>query len=344
MSRVFWTGIEMGDTLEWDTVYTTTGTVSLETTVVRSGVYSLKLYGQGIGNCYVQHDLATPVSELYVRVGFQFDTNNVENAAAISFLSASAELGSVYVGSDNVLHADIGGSDVATGSTTLQVDTWYLLEAWLKVDDSAGVFQVRLDGTSEISFSGDTKPGSETNIASMRSGGGVTWASTGTTYIDDIAINDTTGSVDNSWCGDGHVELYEADGAGDHTGLSIGGSSPPANNWQAVDDIPANDDTDYTYSSTPGDYDLYTVADTTDLSSVDIKRARVEARAKESVASTGTVALMVKTGGTEYTGSAQSLLTSYSLAFQEEWRLNPATGLAWTIAELDALQAGVKVG
>ena len=64
MAREWWTGMEMGDLLEWDTVYTTgSSTVTIEATTVRSGTYSLKLYGQGIGNAYAQHDLATAVAE-----------------------------------------------------------------------------------------------------------------------------------------------------------------------------------------------------------------------------------------------------------------------------------------
>ena len=345
MAREWWTGMEMGDLLEWDTVYTTgSSTVTIEATTVRSGTYSLKLYGQGIGNAYAQHDLATAVSELYVRVGFRFDTNNKENAPAINFLdTAAAELGTVYVGSDNVLHADIGGSDVATGSTTMQVDTWYLLEARLKVDDSAGVFQVHVDGSSEISFSGDTKPGSTTTVGSVRFEGGVTWASFGTTYLDDIAINDTTGTRDIDWPGEGHIVAYVPAAGGTYTDFSIGGSSPPANAYQAVDDIPANDGTDYVYSTTTGEQATFTSA-ASGLSTVTIKQVAVEGRFAEGAATGETMAIMIRNGSTDHVGTYNALTTGYGKVFREDYAQDPDTSADWTVVSVDNLEFGVEAG
>jgi len=345
MAREWWTGIEMGDLLEWDTVYTSgASTVAVSTSVVRSGAYSLRLYGQGIGYAYVQHDLATAVAELYVRVGFRFDTNNIENAPVINFLdTAGAELGTVYISSNNYLHADIGGSDVATGPTTLQVDTWYLLEARLKVDDSAGVFQVHLDGSTEINFSGDTKPGSTTTIGSVRFEGGVTWASTGATYIDDIAINDTTGTRDIDWPGEGHIVAYAPAANGTYNDFAIGGSSPPANDWQAVDDIPANDDTDYVYSSTTGEQSTFTSA-ASGLVAVAIKHMAIEGRFAESAATGETMAIMIRNNSTDHVGTYNALTTSYSNVFREDYAQDPDTSADWTVASVDNLEFGVEAG
>lgn len=344
MTRVFSTGIEMGDTTEWDAIVPgATGTVTIETTTVRSGTYALKLYSQGIG-AYVSHTLATPVSELYVRAAFQFDTNNIENAPVIQLLdSASAELGTVYVGSDNVLHADIGGSDVATGATTLVVDTWYLLEARLKVADSSGIFQVRLDGATEINFSGDTKPGSTTTIDYVRFQGGVTWASSGTTYVDDIGINDTNGTRDTSWCGDGHIVAYAINANGTYTDLAIGGGTPPANAWQAVDEVPANDDTDYIYSTTAAEKSTFTTTPS-GLSGVTIKQMWVEARAKEDTATGETIALFLRNGSTDHTGTYTALTTSYTKVFREDHPINPDTSSDWTVNAMDNAEVGVIVG
>jgi len=215
------------------------------------------------------------------------------------------------------------------------------------INDTSGKLQVKVDGELDIDFSGDTKPGSNTDITKWRIIGG--WSGYPHHYFDDIAINDTAGSVDNSWCGDAHIYPARSNGAGNYTQLSIGGSSPPASNYQAVDENSPNGDTDYVYSSTIGDKDTYTLdalsSQVTEYADgVDIQRIIVHLRSKEDTAASGTVAPMIRTGSTDYTGTYQSLLTSYTKDISEEWRLNPRTLAAWTTAEIDALEAGVIVG
>ncbi|MFH1133543.1 MAG: hypothetical protein V1735_03570 [Nanoarchaeota archaeon] len=50
---------------------------------------------------------------------------------------------------------------------------------------------------------------------------------------------------------------------------------------------------------------------------------------------------LIRSGGTNYLGSLKSLTSSYAY-YSETYTTNPATGSAWTIAQVDALEAGMK--
>ncbi len=53
--------------------------------------------------------------------------------------------------------------------------------------------------------------------------------------------------------------------------------------------------------------------------------------------------LIVKTGGTVYKSGALDLPAAYAWRVGTDYLVNPASGIAWTDADLDALQAGLEV-
>ena len=59
-------------------------------------------------------------------------------------------------------------------------------------------------------------------------------------------------------------------------------------------------------------------------------------------ASSGYMKIALKSGTTTVEGNEISLLSSYTL-HGKEWALNPDTSLAWTWADIDALQIGVAL-
>jgi len=64
--------------------------------------------------------------------------------------------------------------------------------------------------------------------------------------------------------------------------------------------------------------------------------------ARVPVATSVPVPVVIKTNSTEYAGSDVTLGTSYAAALGTVHTTNPNTGLAWTIADLDALQVGTR--
>jgi len=143
--------------------------------------------------------------------------------------------------------------------------------------------------------------------------------------------------VDNSWCGDGRVGIQRVNGNGDN----IDFVPSAGDNWENVDEIPIDGDTTYNQGLVSGEYDLYNL-EPCGLSNVSILRGWIEARARKTKASPETVLLGLKTDGTEYWNDSHNLMLSHS-NIRRDHTINPKTGSAWTIADLDALQVGFKV-
>ena len=117
------------------------------------------------------------------------------------------------VNGTNVLRLLNGAAAIqGTGATALTAGAWYRVEVSIDVPAAGNsVVELRVDGTTQVSGSfalGNTAP------AQFRFG--VTGGNLGglaAVYHDDVAINDETGTDQNSWCGEGSV--YALLGAAD---------------------------------------------------------------------------------------------------------------------------------
>jgi hypothetical protein len=129
-------------------------------------------------------------------------------------------------------------------------------------------------------------------------------------------------------------------GNGDASQLT-GSDGNSTDNYALVDEVPSNNDTDYVEGSVVNERDLYQLSNVSLPVGTTVRRVLVESRSKDTVAEGGLIALEVKTGGTEYVSADMALASSYA-PVRAEWILNPNTGVAWTQADLDALQVGPR--
>jgi hypothetical protein len=157
--------------------------------------------------------------------------------------------------------------------------------------------------------------------------------------FDDLAVNDTAGTVNNGQIGDGRVVLLKPNGAGGNAGQSRGGSDSGAN-WSQVEELPPSM-TDYVYSATAGTRDTYALEDIP-AGSWSVNCAEVLAYAQNSDAGGGSLGLTVKSGATTNEGTAQSL-TATAAYYRQLYEADPATSVAWTNAAVNALEAGTTV-
>src|SRR3989304_5953104 len=329
MARIFTDGAEFGDLLFFSVV---SGPFIISSFYVRTGLYSYR----AAAGTYGQKQFSS-LSEAYYRFSIAFD--NLACTDFFKWLSSSTELGSLRRNnSTGKIDVYVGTSTyVASSTINPTLGTIYLIEVYIKIADSGGVIQVKIDGVLDITFTGDTKPGANTTFDTVRYyGGSQYW------YFDDLAMNDTTGSVDNSWCGDGKVILLKPNANGDSSQWD-GSDGNQVDNYLLVDDIPSDDDPTYVQSAILANKDLYNLA-ASGLSDVAILRVFGEARARDLVAEGQKAALVLKTNGGVYEGPGNSLLTSYNRIVGPVYRLNPQSGLEWSVAELDAAQVGPMVG
>jgi hypothetical protein len=170
----------------------------------------------------------------------------------------------VVVRADRRLEVRRGGQGGALlagpGTAVMSNAIWQHVAVWVKVHGSAGRVVVKVNGIVDL----DTGAGGVNTQASANA--------YGTQVIfgfDNGGFNGCDLRFDDPWvataagtlAGDGYGDLnFEAkvpNGAGNSTQFTPSTGA----NWQNVDDIPQNGDTDYNYSNTVGQKDTFTATD-----------------------------------------------------------------------------------
>lgn len=332
VARIFMTGFEAGHIGILNYTYG----ASVSVTQVRTGARSLWVEGSGKANL----TLAEEPNEIYVRFGL-YNTAYGYYAARLCNFSDSG--GNVLVAfainkTTSLLEARVGSVSaglVATGTIQIPLNAWVCIEMHIYIHDTSGRIETKVDGVADIDYTGDTKPATEDGIYTM-------WLADNSNdrsavgYWDDIAINDTSGTKNNSWIGRGGIVLGQVNGAGTYAQFT-----PSAgDNYACVDDIPPNDDTDYVESDVVGNKDLYSITPITPTSGV-IDAVQWIARAKLDVAGSGNFKRLMRHNGVDYSGSDLAVDASYRY-FTEIFDKAPDNA-DWSIAKVNALEIGMEV-
>jgi hypothetical protein len=228
------------------------------------------------------------------------------------------------------------GTLLATGTTFIPYTSWHYIEIRATVADSGGICQVRLDGqtVNEIDYTGDTKNGgTNTSIDAF------TLYASATANYTDVYFLDTTGTANNSWLGDVTVRTILPSGNGNYSQLT-GSDADQVNNYQLVDESPASS-TDYVGSPTVGLKDSYLLSDLP-AGVTQIKALQSNIYAAKSDATLASSKVLLRTGGTDYYGNTQGMGTSFQ-TYSQIFALNPNTAIAWTVADINGLEAGIEV-
>lgn len=218
---------------------------------------------------------------------------------------------------------------------------WYCIEVRALIDNTNGIVQCKVDGTQVIDYSGDTQATSNANVQSIKVGQLSGDVNATRFLFDDTAINDTTGSVQNSWPGDGAVLFLAPNGNGNYSQLT-GSDGNQVDNYALVDEVPPSTD-DYVQSETVDQRDTYALADLPGDYDTPVLVQAV-AYAAMAAAGEGNIKLTVRSGTTDSDDAAdQSLGTSYAYYYGDVKYVDPADNGAWTPARVNALEAGVIV-
>jgi hypothetical protein len=207
-------------------------------------------------------------------------------------------------------------------------DITYHIEIYVLIANENGRAVVKLNGVTDIDYTGDIQESATSNQMDRIRFGYCGYLTS--IYVDDIIVDDAT------FPGDTRIQKITVNGTGTTTDWSPSAGA----NYECVDEIPA-DDTDYVYTNTVNLIDLYNVSSLVgEVESV--KCIQVQARAKkEGLSTPQNLQLGVKSGITNDFGSSQALESDYK-NFAELWEVNPATSSAWTKAEIDDLEIGIK--
>jgi hypothetical protein len=288
------------------------------------------------------------VGENYLKLSFnsQFVSKNIPsvNTLAIGFaLYISAleynhegfllgNLSGIQVG----VFINIDGSiSVRRGITTIigtstaglfRPATWNWIEFKITIDNAAGSYDVKLNGRSILSASGvDTQYQSSADCTRV--------VLQGVAYIADLYFADDL-------LGDSRVDFKLANGVGNHSDFTPVGA---ANNFDCVNDpVPADDDTTYVKSSTVGHKDSYTFEDLPVINGI-IHGVVALSLARKDEAESRSFRTFTRIGGIDYNGVTTQYPSDNYKYHQQVFDVNPATGVAWLKAGVDAAEFGVEL-
>lgn len=238
-----------------------------------------------------------------------------------------------------------GATLVATTAAKVwHEDDWNYIEVKFKIDNVAGTVEVRNNKVVVLSYAGPTR-NMMTPVLGLAGG----WDSlhyqcgiyNGDDSVflkwDDRYILDDVGANNNNYLGNVRVNTQLTSGAGFVTQMDVFGV---AANWDAVNERVLTD-TQYVYTSVMGEQDLYAMD--ANVTAQNILAVQVTGAHKQDDATQLKSQLMLRTNATNYFGQDNFLQQTNYRYFRTVWDLNPFTGVGWTTAQLNAIQAGQQV-
>lgn len=277
----------------------------------------------------------------------------ISSAIAVYNLVGGGPFGRIRVATDRTLELWDSAGKIGSSSAALTLNTWYRLE--LKYFNNTGSGKLELDGRLDgTSFASTT---TSTNVAAI---GLVTWGMlsgvTADIYIDDIAINDSTGSFQTSFPGDGNIIHLRPNAAGDANSFAtqVGGTAGSANNYTRVNEVTPDDATTYNGSTTVNQEDLFNVDASGLTTSATVSVVMIGGRFADITAADATAAFkfeVEKTSGGTISQSAaiipnSNLWSSNALVNPFLYPLityQDPDSAAWTSTTLDSMQIGYKL-
>lgn len=236
MARLWSSGAELNTTAANVEVTSSSGSPTIDSSTFRSGAYSFKTHGSaGGGVVYTYNFLSGDTQGVWYARAY---INLIAMPPAIRTIftfcdAATTDQAGIRLNTDGTLELwNIeDNAQVGSDSSALNTGQWYRLE--LKIDCTtlaSTAIEAKVDGTSFASGTVDLANG-VTGIHWGTIGGG---AFDGI-YWDDLAINDTTGSFQNSWPEEGEIIHLKPDGTGDYGHW--------ANDYQNIDEVTPDDAT-----------------------------------------------------------------------------------------------------
>ena len=357
MSRIWTCGFEMQSVVT-EVEGVTAGSPAISTTTVRSGAAALQIASLVSATAkYVRFNYAAASSlvDYYGRTYLHIVTLPTAENRIIGWSSGATFLAWLTLDSGGLLRLYDEDGAIGSASAALSLNTWYRVEMQFNTAPAAGsmIIAARIDGTE---FAGATNRSISVGGDGFRVGGNLNSEAqtTGEWYFDDCAVNNVSGTVQNTYPGAGSIVHMHPDAAGD-TALWGRGGTDSGSDWGQVDEITPNDVTDYLIGDVAADIvDLnMEAASVRGIGASDtITLVEVVARVTGATATACSHAERIESqaSGTVFAGTTTTLATTTWFTNDD---VNPRRGQcvsytdpqgggAWTPALLDTAQVGIN--
>lgn len=356
MARLWSYGAELNTTTEGVEVDSLTGTGSIVTSPVRSGTYAFRSNpSAGTGYLLYTYGAAAFTGKTYLRFYLYIAsyTDALDQICALRD-SAGVALGSIRLNSTGTLELwdDAGTVQLGSDSSALALNVWYRIELFADNDGTTGTaLTAKIDGTQFATGTHSPSAGAVANQVRI----GAATTTTCDIYFDDVAINDASGSFQNSYPGAGQIIHLRPNAAGDNAAWTI--QTAEANNYQTVDEVTPDDSTSRVASTTLNETDDHNLDATPSSLAKDDTINCVQVGVRYSATSTVLVpsfVLRIKSAAsgtveesgnitpnaTSYVTNATASPRNYSLTLYD---LPGASSTAWSKATLDTAQIGYRI-
>jgi hypothetical protein len=249
----------------------------------------------------------------------------------------------LYQNTDGTISVRRGATVIATTTEMIDTNVWFYLEFLVNIHASTGSYTLRRDGVTLLTDSGvNTRGGTvaQANRAYLHGRGPTSAGPQVNKKYDDFVLQSGAASA---LLGDCRVDTFfpDADGASSQFTPSTG-----TDNYAMVDEGgPTTDpdfDTTYVESSTIGHIDLYAYPSLTHTPAT-IHAVQFSQMVKKSESGYRSMKPVLRSGGVNYEGDEKVLGADTYIWVPTVHETDPNTATAWTIAGVNAIEAGQKV-
>jgi len=232
-----------------------------------------------------------------------------------------------------------------SASNVLRPNRWSYVEVRVVFSNTVGVIECRINGVEVINVTGlDTLEGTSTDIDTVRMYGGESTSASNPDNMwlfDDVYIVETNGSDAVSYLGPVKVEAIYPTAEGSIINFT---PSTGSDNSALVDEDPRNDDTDYNSSAdTPSNKDLLGAGNLSVITG-GIIGVSVSNDCKLDAAGSIGIQSIVFENAVQGTGDIEEVSsTSDYITVTHIFENNPDTGVAWSVAQVNAVEIGYEI-
>jgi hypothetical protein len=281
----------------------------------------------------------TPAATYYIGFAYKYSSSMIVRTALCNFINGSETLvGLGLLDTSHNLRIFTNSRDPNSGQTTLWYggalvpDIWNYIEFMATIGD-AGTYALRVNGVQLVNTTGDTKPGSATQINTVELGPYITTygvTNNSPRYYDDFYLHTA------AFQGDVHIQYRPPEGVGSNTDFIPSSSE---DNYVCVDETPPST-VDYVSSDIPNDADTYVMQDV-DLAAGSILAVIGNYYCQKVDSGSRQIAMTTVIDSNVLTSSGQAVPSSWGyLQFIQETK--PGGG-AWTVEDAKAAEMGMTV-
>lgn len=233
------------------------------------------------------------------------------------------------------------GTVLGTSTVALTINAYAYLEVKVKIHASTGTFEVRKDETVILTVTGANTQTSGANQANQIVFAASPTGNVSFGYFDDIYICDSNGLVNKDYLGNVYVEALFPNATGTFSQWGrVDTALTNTQNWQSVDEVPPNDDTDYNVGSAVAQRDTYAFTDP--ILDTQIYGVVANMYIAKQYAGTRNVTPVIYLSGTAYFGGTVYFGSDYQYT-QQVFEYNPNAGTAWTFAAIGSAEFGIQI-